>query len=211
MRVPVLLFLVVFSFFASAQDADFPDYRSKKENFLRLRDATIRNDLATFTMAGIDESMNKPPLKTIPMTSFGTNSIAFEGNGIQVIVQAAGFNITKHKLTYYNEKHLVKIDNKPYYGNYGKAPTSILQSLIVLIDKDTVAIPAAALADLYDPSFAYKDASGVQRSQNRVYLSPDNRTIYIYLLSRNNGGTEVTWVIRDKKYLQRVVDFGFLK
>jgi hypothetical protein len=210
MKVAVLFFLAFCSFNVVAQNDDFPDYRSKKENFQRQRDAMIRNDLATFTMAGIDESMNKLPLKKIPMTVFGNNSIMFEGNGIQVKLQAGGFNEGKHKLNYY-EKHLVKIDNKPYYGNYGKMPVTMLQSLTVVIDKDTIAIPPAALADLYDPGFAYKDASGVQRSQNSVYLSADNHTIYIYMLNRNNGGTEVTWIIRDKKYLQRVVDFGFLK
>ena len=211
MRTAGLLFFFALSFNAFSQDIDFPDYRSKKENFLRQRDATIRNDLATFTMAGLDESMNKQPLKTIPMTAFGDNLIVFEGNNIKVAVQAGGFNTSKHKLIYYNEKHLVKIDNKPYYGTYGKLPASSLQSLTVVIDKDTVAIPPAALSDIYDLSFAYKDVSGIQRSQNRVYLSADNRTIYIYLLNRNNGGTEVTWVLRDKKYLQRVLDFNFLK
>lgn len=211
MRLLALLFLVSISFNTIAQEDDFPDYRSKKENFVRLHDAAIRSDLATFTMAGMDESMNKPPLKAIPMTVFENNGLVFEGNGIQVTIKAGAFNIAKHKLTYYNEKHLVKIDNKPYYGTYGKVPATILQSLTVLIDKDTVAIPAAAFGDLYDPSFAYKDAAGIQRSQNRVYLSSDHHTIYIYLLNRNNGGTEVTWVIRDKKYLLRVIDFGFLK
>lgn len=210
MRVLILLCFIAFSFNVFAQDADFPDYRSKKENFLRLRDPGIRNDLSTFTMAGIDESTGKPPLKKISMTAFGNSAILFEDNGIYVRVQAGTFIPTKHKLGYY-EKHLVKIDGKPFYGNYGGMPSTTLQSLTVVINKDTVAIPAEALADLYDPSFAYKDASGVQRSENRVYISSDNHTIYIYLLNRNNGGTEITWVIRDKKYLQRVVDFGFLK
>lgn len=210
MRLTLFLLFILPQFIAAAQDNDFPDYRSKKENFLRLRDAMIRSDLATFTTAGIDESMGKQPLKTIPTTDLENSFITFEGNGIQVKVQASPFNADKHKLNYY-EKHLVKIDNKPYYGNYGKVPFTQLQSLTMILNKDTVAIPPAALADLYDPAFSYKDNAGVQRTQNKVYLSADNRTIYIYMLSRNNGGTEVTWIIRDKQYLQRVLDFGFLK
>jgi hypothetical protein len=84
-------------------------------------------------------------------------------------------------------------------------------SVIILIGNDTVPVPREAYADLYDFDFAYTDASGVLRSQDRVYVSKDGRTIYIYLLDRNVGGTEVTWIIRDKKYLKRVLDFGFMR
>jgi hypothetical protein len=30
------------------------------------------------------------------------------------------------------------------------------------------------------------------------------------MLNIDNGGAEYTWVIRDKQYLRRVVDVGFL-
>ncbi len=30
------------------------------------------------------------------------------------------------------------------------------------------------------------------------------------MLNIDNKGVEYTWVIRDKQYIQRVVDFGFL-
>lgn len=210
MRLTLFLLFSLSLLTSFAQENEFPDYRSKKENFQRLRDPAIRSDLATFTSAGLDESMGKQPLKTIPATEFSNNLIAFEGNGIHVSIQALPFNPDKHKLNYF-EKHLVKIDGKPYYGNYGKVPVTQLQSLTVLVNGDTIPVPAVALADFYDPSFSFKDNSGVQRSQNRVYLSADDHTIYIYLLNRNNGGTEATWIIRDKKYLQRVLDFGFLK
>jgi hypothetical protein len=84
-------------------------------------------------------------------------------------------------------------------------------SITVIIDKDTVAIPPTAYFDLYNPQFTFAEG-GNQKSNNGVYLSPDKRKIYIYMLSRdNNGNYEVTWVIQDKKYLRRVVDYGFLK
>jgi hypothetical protein len=45
-----------------------------------------------------------------------------------------------------------------------------------------------------------------------VYRSADGKRIYIYMLKRETGGSyEVTWVIQDKKYLRRIIDFGFLK
>jgi len=209
-----VLFLICISAFfnAAAQQNDFPDYRSKKENFTRMQEKDVRNDLASFVFAGIEESIGKPQLKSIPVTDFGRNFMKFEGNNIQVMVKAGTFDKLKHKLTYYEEKHLVRIDNKPYYGSFGKVPFTTIESLTVIIDKDTVAIPPVALIDLYNPSYAFTDNAGVAKSFNKVFLSPDKRKIYIYMLNREASGSyEVTWVIQDKKYLRRVVDFGLLK
>lgn len=209
MRSFLLVPLLFISIAALCQTEDFPDYRSKKDFFARQREKDLRSDLASFTMGGLDESMGKTALKTIPMKEYKDNYLSFEGDGIKVSIKTAPFQEGKHKLMYYDEKHLVRIDNKPYYGIYGKLPKVQIESVIVTINQDTVAIPAIAYADIYDLGFAYKDASGVQRSQNRVYISADKRTFYIYLLDRNAGGTEVTWIIQDKKYLKRVLDFGF--
>ena len=72
--------------------------------------------------------------------------------------------------------------------------------------------PPAAYADLYEPDFTYRDAAGTVKSYNKVLISPDKKKIYIYMLNRDElGSYEVTWVIKDKQYLRRVVDFGFLK
>ena len=107
---------------------------------------------------------------------------------------------------------IVKIDNKPFYGNYGDMPANHIQSLIVLVDKDTVAIPPAAYTDLCNVNFTYRDKSGTERSNNGIYLSKDKRKIYVYLLNKDGqGGYEVTWVIQDKKFLRRVLDYGMIK
>jgi hypothetical protein len=78
------------------------------------------------------------------------------------------------------------------------------------VGKDTVPIPPTAYADLYDPKFSYSDG-GETRTRNGVYLSNDKHTFYIYMFNNDNGGSEYTWIIRDKQYLRRVIDFGFLK
>ena len=76
--------------------------------------------------------------------------------------------------------------------------------------KDTVIIPPAAYGDLYNLNFTYRDKSGTERTANGVFFSKDNNRMYIYLLSRDaTGSYEVTWVIENKKYLRRVVDYGF--
>jgi hypothetical protein len=211
--MPIVLFVLLLQscFVSIAQSGDYPDYRSKKELFSRIIEKDIRSDIASFSMAGIDESVGKLPLKSLPITGFGTDYITFAGNNVQVKVSSAPFDKTKHKLGFYEEKYLVKIDNKPYFGDYGKVPRTTIENVMVVIDRDTVAIPPAAYNDLHNPIFSFYD-KGVQKTQNKVYLSNDGHKIYVYMLKREEGGSyEVTWVIQDKKYVRRVVDFGFLK
>jgi hypothetical protein len=212
MRTLLFVLLIGCGFSASSQDREFPDYRSKKENFLRIQEKDVRADLASFTMGGMDESVGKGQLAGIPATNYGNDYITFSGGNIKVTITAGLFDPSKHKLQYYNKEHLVRIDGKPYYGNYGEVPKTTIGSIVVLIDGDSVHIPPAAYADLYEPDFTYRDATGTVKSYNKVLISPDKKKIYIYMLNRDElGSYEVTWVIQDKKYLRRVVDFGFLK
>ena len=204
---------VVFLFFLFVSNgfgqADYPDYRTKKESFSKISDKQIKNELASFTMAGVEESIGKPALAKVPVSSYGKDYIAFNGNNVNVIVRTAPFDATGRKLQKV-EEHVVKIDNKPFYGNYGSLPKTKIKSVSVVIGKDSVEIPAIAYFDIYDLNFGYRDASGTLRSTSSVYFSPDKNKIYIYLLSRaNEGNYEVTWVIQDKKYLRRVLDYGF--
>lgn len=211
MRIICFVLIVNISFLCHAQTDDYPDYRSKKEIFSRIVEKDIRSDIASYSMGGIDESIGKLPLKTIPATGYGSNFISFGNNNIHVTITGGAFDPTKHKLGYFDEKYLVKIDIKSYFGNYGKVPKTTIEKVIVVIDNDTVAIPPAAFSDLYNPIFTVSEG-GVQKSNNKVYLSADGRKIYVYMLKQESGGSyEVTWIIQDKKYLRRVVDFGFLK
>ena len=213
MRTLLFFLLLSVTAVAHAQDEPYPDSRKKTENFVKVRDKDMRGQISTFAIAGIDERLGKDPLKTvIPPVGYGNDYINFEGNGIKVTIRSDRFIPEKHKLTYYDEKYLVKIDNKPYYGSYSQVPATYISSITVLVGKDTVAIPPTAFFDLYSPSFAYRDGSGTIRTHNRVYLSPDGRNIYIYMLNdETKGKYEVTWIIQDKKYLQRVIDTGLLK
>ena len=210
MRFILCCVLVLSGIVSFAQD-EFPDYRSKRENFTKMQEKDVRGEIASFAMAGIDESTGKLPMKKLPVKDFGNTFMAFEGNNIQVTVTVAPYIAAKHKLKLVEEKHVVKIDNKPYYGSFGVVPKTGIQSITVLINKDSVQIPEAAYADIYNPSFSYSDG-GTLKTLNAVYVSNDNRTIYIYMLSKDTAGSyEVTWVIRDKKYLRRVIDWGLLK
>ncbi len=80
-----------------------------------------------------------------------------------------------------------------------------------MIGRDTIVIPAAAYSDFYNLSLTYQDKTGTQRSANAIYRSNDGRRVYLYLFSKDNTGSyEVTWVIQNRKYVRRVVDYGFM-
>lgn len=191
------------------QAADYPDYRNKKESFLKVSDKPLRADLASFTTAGIEESIGKLPLRKISPTGYDRVQMKFKSNEVEVTIMTAAFEAGNRKLLKSGE-NLVKINNKPFYGSYGQVPNTMISGITVLIGKDTVAIPPAAYADLFNLNFTYRDKSNVERTANAVYFSADGKRMYIYLLSRDrNGSYEVTWVIEGKTFLRRVLDWGF--
>ena len=206
-----LVILLMYCYFSPAQkNTELIDTRTKKESFTRVPQKEIRADLATFTMGGVDESVGKEQLKKISFTSFSSDSMIFEGDGIKATVATTPFDAAGHKLLY-DEKYLVKIDRKTYYGDYGRLPRKQISRVILTIGKDTIVIPSTAYSDLYNLNLTYLDKSGTQRSANGIYRSKNGQRIYLYLFCKDNTGSyEVTWVIQDKKYLRRVVDYGFM-
>jgi hypothetical protein len=188
---------------------DFTDTRKKTESFVKLQPREVRADVATFALGGISESVNTVPLPKIPYTSFNKDSMLISGDGIKAIIKISPFDPAKHKLSY-DEKYLVRIDKRPYYGNYGNVPKTSISDVIIILGNDTVAIPPAAYNDLHNLNFTYLD-KGVQRTTDAIYRSKDGRRIYLYLFSKDNAGSyEVTWIIQDGKYLRRVLDYGFM-
>ena len=210
--------LISISSLSFSQDY-FPDFRNKRDALLKVNQKDIRADIVTFALQGVEENIHQDPLPKLPVTQFDKTIMAFEGNvpymqfqsnNIKVKITTDLFDSTKHKLTRISG-HLIRIDNKPYYGNYGETPATRIKELLVIINKDTVAIPPSAYFDLYNLHLSYSDKTGVERSKNGVYLSADKRKIYIYLLNKDNSGSyEVTWVIQDKQYLRRVLDYNIL-
>ena len=206
MRSILLATFLVATLSVSAQNVlDYPDFRPKKDNFAKVNDPVIHHDLIFFTLAGLDLRVGQPQATSLPVTSGGSDFITFGDGTNQVTIRSTPFIVGKHKM-YYIEKHLVRIDNKAYFGDYGQVPANLIQSVTFVSGKDTVRIPPDALADLYEPLFMYSDG-GVAKTHDGVYLSPDKQTVYIYMLNKEiNGYYEVTWVIRNHQFLRRVVD-----
>jgi len=192
MRITLFIIFSIISGRLLSQELDFRDYRTKKESFTKIPEKDVRADIASFAVGGIDESIGKLPLTKIGVSKHESSFMSFEGSNIKVLISTGRFEPGQHKMVM-DEDHVVKIDNKPYYGNYGAIPTNHIQSLSILIDTDTIPIPSSAFVDLCNVSFTYRDKAGTERSNNGIYLSKDNRKVYVYLLNKvRDGGYEVT-------------------
>ncbi|MBC7850014.1 MAG: hypothetical protein H7Y31_09760 [Chitinophagaceae bacterium] len=212
MKISSVAFLLLISGLTGvAQNDEHPDYRTKKESFSKISDKTLKADLGVFSVGGIEESIGKLPLRKISPTGYDQNQMSFKTDDLHVIIKTGPFSENGRKIQRV-EEHVVKIGGKPFYGDYGNLPSTEIKSVLVLLNKDTIAIPPAAYADLYNLNFTYKDKAGTERTANGVFYSKDGNRIYIYLLSRDGTGSyEVTWVIQNKQYFRRVVDYGFTK
>lgn len=207
----LLIFIFIFqSISCCAQKFyDYQDTRRKNESFARLPKTEIRNDLATFTLSGIDESVGKIELQKIPFTTFSNDSMNFAGGDIKASIKLIPFDKTKHRLDY-DEKYLIRIDRKTYYGDYGEIPKTSISNILLIIDNDTVTIPPIAYFDIHNVNLTYTD-NGSLKSRNGIYRSKDGHRVYIYIFCKNKTGSyEVTWIIQDKQYIRRVIDYGFM-
>lgn len=210
MKTFFLSIAILYGFSCTAQRFyDYQDTRKKNESFAKLPKTETRADVASFTLSGIDEAVGKDELKKIAFTKFGSDYMNFEGDNIKATIKLSPFDAKKHRLDY-DEKYLIRIDRKTYYGDYGNIPKTYVSRITLTIDNDSIAIPAAAYADLYNLNLTYTD-KGTLRSRNGIYKSKDGHRIYLYLFCKDaTGSYEVTWIIQDKKYLRRVLDYGFM-
>ena len=208
MRPQFLVLLILFASRSFGQDVSIPDYRGDKDSFQKIQDKTLRKELALITIEGNDEASAKTRLIKVPVHKFSSNSATFKKDTISVTISAGTFDRRKHKL-HYVENNLVRIDNKAFWGTDGGLPKHTIQSVRVTIGNDVIEIPISAWTDLFEPNLCWT-ASKNTECHTKLYVSPDKRRLYIYMLNSDGaGGYEVTWIVQDKKYLRRVVDYGF--
>jgi hypothetical protein len=209
-RIFCLFVMVNIAFLSFAQDEDIPTYHNKRESFSQMTEQNIKADLAMFTLAGVDESVGRQTtLASIPVTDYSNDFVQFSKDNLQVKIISGKFDQSKHKIQYY-DKYVARIDNKAFYGIDGVMPKKTIESIVTITSRDTINIPLVAFSDIYEPRFCGPDNAGEIKCNCRAYISNDKRRIYIYMLnSSGKGGYEVTWVLQDKQYLRRVIDYGF--
>jgi len=206
-----LLFLIailLFSVASNGQDNTFPDYKGDKESLSKVKDKTIRREVASFTEAGSEEPKSNVTLKEIPLTKFGTNYSIFQKDSVLVKLSIGKFIKANHKIKYIND-YAVKIDNKPIWGTDGELPRSQINSIYMQIGNDTISIPKYAYQDLFEPGLAWKEKNKTVGNV-AVYYSKDKTRFYIAMSNSDGAGFyEATFIIKDKKYFGRILDNGF--
>lgn len=208
MKLIIFVCAVALSLQAKAQYY-FNDTRRKTESFERFRNWEVRKDIATFTLAGIGESVGAAPLPKLEPTEINDSAMVFEAEGIKAVIKITPFDSAAHRLSYDGEV-LVRIDRRPYYGNYGKKPVTSISGIVMIIEGDTIPVPATAYQDLHNMKFTYMN-KGTERTANGVYRSKDGKKVYLYALSKGDRESyEVTWIFVDGKYFRRVLDYGML-
>lgn len=206
-------FLNIFNSFAQEipkpkKNYGYQDTRKKTETFAKLP-ADLKAELSTFTFSGIDVGIKRDPLQKVSFSSVGPDFMTFEAPDITATITTAPFDHTKHRIDY-DEGYPIRIDRKTYYGGFGIMPKKKISNLLIIMGKDTVVIPPAAYADLYNLNFEYTDKS-TRRTVNGIYRSANTHRIYLYLFCKDKTGSyEVTWIIYDKKFVRRVLDYGFM-
>lgn len=204
----LFLFTVIETF--GQKNINFIDTRRKTESYAKMPTPNLRADLAMFTLAGIGESVAKEELQKLTSTSGDNSQMKFEGNGIQASVKIAPYDSAGHKFMY-DDKNLIRIDKKTYFGGYGKLPRTHISEITLIVDGDTVEVPKTAYSDLYNLNLYYYD-NGVKRSTNAIYTSKTGHLLYLYLFSKdiNGGSYEVTLIFQNKKFLRRVLDYDLM-
>lgn len=208
---PFFLFLLLLGGRLLAQDdLVIPDLHGDKESFAKLTDNTLRNELATFIITGTESMKTVPKLNKIPVKETGNFHMIFQKDSVKVIIRTGTFNKSKHKLEYIGT-YLTKIDSRSFWGTDGEVPVNSIQSVRAIIGRDTINIPRLAVNDAYNPNLCGADANSQQTDcMTGVYLSNDKKRLYITMLNSDGaGGYEITWIIQNRKYLRRVVDYGF--
>lgn len=208
MKRLIICFLTLVSLSAFAQDEVIPDLYGNKESLDKLKDKTLKAELATFTDAGSNIKSETARVTGIPLTKYSDTYCIFEEESAKFKIVTGNFNRSLHKYTAINGD-TIKIDNKPFFGTDGELPTKQINSIFVIIGSDTVKIPKIAFTDLCQPSMSWKEDNETVGFL-RVYSSVDKKRFYIHMQNSDGAGYyEVTFMIRNKKYVGRVIDYGF--
>jgi len=205
------LSLIPFSLLAQQEMYEALWREEAKEGFDHLPKGTLRKEIACFSSFGESEKNNSiKPGKTSVISS-EKNQMTFKRENITVTIRRKSFDKSKYKIKKDENGYVAAINGKHLFGVDGGMPSTAIQSVQVIIDKDTLRLPPTAYTNLFEPSFC-----GVQVVEEgqwgcpQIYISADKKRIYIFSTHSDAAGAyEVTWVIQDKKYLRRVVDGGY--
>jgi hypothetical protein len=221
----VLLFVTKLSFgqFAIIKDNDgFCNIRSKAELGNTISDKLENGHLVyimetngnwlniDYTKNGNDSNgyVYKDRVKLISdFTQLNKNStqnkIQFKNESfLTITIETEKFATKKHSYFYHkeNKNQLEKIDNKRFWGTDGGMPTRQYKFVEVIYKGKKLILPKVAIEDLFEPS----------NESTNVHLDKSDNTIYIETMNSDGAGSYlVIWKVKDGKYLERFIAYGF--
>lgn len=126
----------------------------------------------------------------------------FEQGKLKVKIEIEPFQIEGRELTYKeyskDERYLIEIDGKNYWGTDGGMPREQYRKITVQQGGKTISLPDSALENLFNP--------GLYPGNTKVTLNPKDNAIYITSFNSDGaGGYVVAFVIEGGKYKSRAV------
>ncbi|HSZ84551.1 MAG TPA: hypothetical protein VK787_00885 [Puia sp.] len=131
MKLIISYLFLLLSINAFCQDS-FPDLHGDKETFDKLKNKTLRLELAVFTDAGSKMKKNSVRLTEIPLKNYSETYSLFEHDSVKFKIVIGKFNRTVHKIGYIDGE-VYKIDNNAFYGTDGEIPKNQINSISAII------------------------------------------------------------------------------
>lgn len=134
-------------------------------------------------------------------TDIKESLLILQGQGIEITINTGSFDEKQHTFKYDETgKYIIAIDDKRVWGTDGGMPTAEYKSVTISFNGDTVTLPKEALHNLYQPNFTH----------TRAYYDKAADALYITTLNSDGaGGYCLVFVVKDKKYKERVMNTGF--
>ncbi len=195
-------------------------HRNRSDCWDSLKNKLYRSELACFTIeAGNHEkrdSLIAAHLTRFNLEKCSDSSLFLRSGTTKVELYAMPFDTNNTKaFTVVNnaayKNYLLLIRDHPFWGTDGAFPRKKLKAIKTEFAKTQLVLPDSAFDDLYEPNFCFLKAKQTKAyCLTEAFYSKDRKRIYVYMLNGDGaGGYEVTFIIENKRYIGRVVDYGF--
>lgn len=137
----------------------------------------------------------------LPVAKKSTDHWAWGNDSILIEMKRGPFSAAGKTIGYQRGTHFVeKINGKPFWGCDGHLPSMGYRSVEIHLKGETIALPPAAIEDLFQPCF----------SCTAAYFDPATNTCYLCANNSDGaGGYYVLWIIGPDGYQSRSVEYGF--
>lgn len=193
--------------------------KDRSDSFEKFCEGKIKEEVSFITISGgkyeTRDSLISKHLVLFETHNYTDTSLELRHNNTKIKIFRRAFDTSGVHMTVMNgggyKNYLAYIRNKPFWGTDGGFPKTCLQKVSVNFGDCKVAVPDSAITDLFEPNLCYY--SGSMKNPyclTSAYYSQDKSRLYIYMLNGDGaGGYEVTFVFENKRYIRRVVDYGF--